>query len=700
MNWRSVVLDHQLGDWAARWDALCIERFHAHPMLRAAFIDGLLQHWPAPGLRLCVLEGDAGVEAMCLLRPVRTGVWASYLPSQTQIAPALMRSPLDLQALLRCLPWPALQLDLLSVDPRVHGEAFHGPTVHAQAAALTMSVRLDQSDDAYWASRSKKLRDNLRRHQRLVESENLEARFVEHEEPTAVDAAVTRYAELESAGWKGRNGTALVPGNSQHAFYAQQMRLAAGAGQAQVFELWFGQRLVASRLVVVGEVMVVALKTAYDEAFKAQAPGRLLLRQVLARAQTLWPGRRFEFYTNASPDQLAWATGQRQMLNLTVYRNRLLDRLAVERRMRSRVSLQAGDSVQMLRLSEPWPEDVSALFENAERQRIAYGERWLRNLASTVFSGQDEARIYVLRRDDAAVAALPVLLHRGKVSRVEALSNYYTALYAPVVSRADTGTALIPLVRAVLADCPGCSELRFGPMDPVNPSYAQLRSALRLAGLVPFDYFCHGNWYQLLRGTAADYLAAREGALRNTIKRAERKLANAGAQIEILSSSDETERAIQAFVSVYGRSWKRPEPYPDFMPGLMRLCAEAGWLRVGLVWLNGEPIAAQLWIVANARAEIYKLAYDEAHKSLAPGTVLTARLMQHVIDVDRVNEVDYLIGDDPYKAQWTSERRERWGLVAYNRRSARGLLSWLRKKAAQRVHGRAEPPMDSQPSPD
>jgi hypothetical protein len=49
-------------------------------------------------------------------------------------------------------------------------------------------------------------------------------------------------------------------------------------------------------------------------------------------------------------------------------------------------------------------------------------------------------------------------------------------------------------------------------------------------------------------------------------------------------------------------------------------------------------------------------------------------LMEHVLDQDKVNEVDYLTGDDTYKAAWMSDRRERWGLVAYNLKTARGVF--------------------------
>ena len=45
-----------------------------------------------------------------------------------------------------------------------------------------------------------------------------------------------------------------------------------------------------------------------------------------------------------------------------------------------------------------------------------------------------------------------------------------------------------------------------------------------------------------------------------------------------------------------------------------------------------------------------------------------------MIEVDGVREVDFLIGDEPYKQDWMSHRRERWGIVAYNPGTLRGWI--------------------------
>ncbi|MFZ2294428.1 MAG: GNAT family N-acetyltransferase, partial [Polaromonas sp.] len=162
--------------------------------------------------------------------------------------------------------------------------------------------------------------------------------------------------------------------------------------------------------------------------------------------------------------------------------------------------------------------------------------------------------------------------------------------------------------------------------------------------------------------------------LRNTIKRRTKKFAADGGTLELVVDGVGLERGLDAFERVYRVKWKKGEPYSKFIPGLVRTCAERGWLRLATAWFNGEPIAAQLWIVANGKANIYKVAYNEAFKLYAPGTLVTAMLMEHVIEQDKVTEVDFLIGDDAYKKKWMSHRRERWGIIAYDPKTLQGLL--------------------------
>jgi CelD/BcsL family acetyltransferase involved in cellulose biosynthesis len=101
-------------------------------------------------------------------------------------------------------------------------------------------------------------------------------------------------------------------------------------------------------------------------------------------------------------------------------------------------------------------------------------------------------------------------------------------------------------------------------------------------------------------------------------------------------------------------------------------------LRLGILHLNSVPVAAQLWLTHGGVASIYKLAYDEEASRYSAGTVLTAAMFEQALDRDHVVEIDYLNGDEPYKRDWMSHRRERRGIIAFD------LSQWKGFKAALR----------------
>lgn len=345
---------------------------------------------------------------------------------------------------------------------------------------------------------------------------------------------------------------------------------------------------------------------------------------------------------------------------------------------------RSGATVNTFGHPRELPEAAQALLLRHEQRYVEFGADWFGLLADTVFREPGQVRLYLLSREGRALALLPIVSGAADGRpQVGALANFYTTLYAPLLEDGLTAEDLLPLLLALRRDHAGTAAYRFWPMDPQSSEFVLLRRALRLAGLQPFDYFAFGNWYLPVDTDWPTYLSQRSGQLRSTIKRMGKRLAaEPGGRLEILGQDGreaDVERGIAAYQAVYGASWKQPEPFFDFMPGLIRLCARRGWLRLGLAWLGDRPIAVQLWIVNAGRAHIYKLAHDEAFQSLAPGTLLTALLMQEVMERDQVQEVDFLVGDDAYKKAWMSQRRERLGLVAYDLRTAGGLAGLLRQ---------------------
>jgi len=194
-----------------------------------------------------------------------------------------------------------------------------------------------------------------------------------------------------------------------------------------------------------------------------------------------------------------------------------------------------------------------------------------------------------------------------------------------------------------------------------------------------FEHF--GNWHEAVAGESwTTYLADRPGTLRETVRRKLRRK----HRFELITGGDRLEAGIADFESVYQRSWKQPEPFPDFNAALMRALAPLGMLRLGVLHVGGTAAAAQLWVVERHRATVLKLAHDQAFKADSPGTVLTALILQQLLDEEHVPEIDFGRGDDAYKAAWASQRRQRIGLVLANKLHPRG-LAFLGHHAMGRV---------------
>jgi len=328
-------------------------------------------------------------------------------------------------------------------------------------------------------------------------------------------------------------------------------------------------------------------------------------------------------------------------------------------------------------------------FSTYEARNPQYGADWLANLAAHALDKHDTAVIYIARLGPDNFVACPLRID-SRDNRAYSLSTFYTSAYSPLVC-SDTPETLFLALFQHLAKTEKLTMLTLSPMDPDAPEFGHMQRALSRAGWRgTHTFFCFGNWIHDVRGHSyQSYLQSRPSSLRNTIARKTRKFFDADrGEIDIIEGGDALETAIAQYVAVYNNSWKNEEPYQDFTPALMRLAAGREWLRLGIASYDNLPVASQIWLVCSGTAYIFKLAYDENYKHLSPGTVLTARMMQRAIDEDHITRIDYLSGDDSYKADWMSERRQQYGIAAYNSYSLRGiamLLEYKLRKLAKRV---------------
>lgn len=248
-------------------------------------------------------------------------------------------------------------------------------------------------------------------------------------------------------------------------------------------------------------------------------------------------------------------------------------------------------------------------------------------------------------------AVLPLT---GSSRHLSQLANWYTFRFRPIISP-GAEPLLVPLARDLAR-----SARRITLSGLPTSDADQVAHAFRQAGWIVRRTQSDINHVLMLddRDYAA-YLAGRPGKLRTTLKRKSGKLVT-----RVLTHFDADVWA--QYEAIYAQSWKPQEGSPAFLRAFAQAEGAAGRLRLAVAHDAQDPqgpaLAAQMWTVESGTAFIHKLAHRESAKPLSPGSVLSAALFRHVIDIDRVTLIDFGTGDDLYKRDWMEEIRPRWRL--------------------------------------
>jgi hypothetical protein len=338
------------------------------------------------------------------------------------------------------------------------------------------------------------------------------------------------------------------------------------------------------------------------------------------------------------------------------------------------------------------PPNYEALFTERPDLRFDQSLPWLRRLAALLAADGGAIKIIALETGGMPAAILPLVKRPARLFDVNAdlcaVANFYTAYFGPVVNtELELSGITDALAEAIVALPDGWQVLDLSPLDHDAELFAALSAGLRRRGVVVEPYFRFGNWYEEVAGrTYEQYHGGRPTQVKETVRRKKKKMEKeTAAEFRIVTRPEDVDAAMGDYEAIYGKSWKQAEPHLDFIRSVAKDFAAAGWLRLGVLRVNGRPAAAQIWFVFGGTASIFKLAYDPDFTNYSVGSLLTSHLMNHAISEDGVRVIDYLCGDDGYKKDWMSHRRERWGLRAFRLGSVNGMTGAMHSFAGRLV---------------
>jgi len=336
------------------------------------------------------------------------------------------------------------------------------------------------------------------------------------------------------------------------------------------------------------------------------------------------------------------------------------------------------------RLNE-MPDSARALFADPAAGPLFATSTWFECVIEAALPPGTQPCFLIMAREDRILAVVPMRID-ARQNGLESLTTPYTCLYRPLLEPGLSSAELEAVGCAFGRYCRRFATVRLDAMADDDSDLAGFWAGARRAGIGRVGFFHFANWHEDVGGLGwTAYLAARPGRLRETIRRRLARVERDKAiSFAILQAPVDAARAVDIYAAVYASSWKEPEPFPAFNATLIKRAAAIGVLRLCVLRLDDRPIAVQLWVVCGGNATVLKLAHDEATRAISPGTVLTAMMVRHLLEVEHVASLDFGRGDDAYKKDWANRRRERVGVVLFNPMRPAGLAF-----AARHVAGRA-----------
>ena len=174
-----------------------------------------------------------------------------------------------------------------SVDPgtKAFRAASETAAYRIQTRTLEQSPYIDTSGewDEYRQHRSAKLLRDLRRRRRLLDCEGT-FEFVVYDGTESLQELLEEGFRVEAAGWKSDAGSAIASQDETRRFYQEIAAWAADRKWLRLGFLRLDSQAFAFDFAIEHDDVHYLLKTGYDPAYSRFAPGKLLRREMIARA--------------------------------------------------------------------------------------------------------------------------------------------------------------------------------------------------------------------------------------------------------------------------------------------------------------------------------------------------------------------------------------------------------------------------------
>ena len=342
------------------------------------------------------------------------------------------------------------------------------------------------------------------------------------------------------------------------------------------------------------------------------------------------------------------------------------------------------------------PATFGPLFSDAHSGNLFHSREWLQNAARNGLRPGDRLRLFAVEadRDGAPVALLPAIYSRLYPAHPQARVIHFLQPedlpYVPLLPAEGTEIeAVIDSVVAFLRARPDSYDIvRVSPLEPGSRFATALAARLRRSGHAIQTYAHLADRFEETRGQAYnDYLSRRPRDLREELGRHTRLLLGGGrGAFEMACIPEHLPRAYEPFMQITAKVPVEGEPEPpSYLASSMRVAADVGALRLGWFYLDGVPVAMQLWMVTAGKAHCLRIWGVQGPCAFPIDEVLTHLLTVYLIEADTVDELDFGGVTEEFGRSWATGVRQRIGVAAFNLRTWRGIKGAARHIGVQSI---------------
>lgn len=343
------------------------------------------------------------------------------------------------------------------------------------------------------------------------------------------------------------------------------------------------------------------------------------------------------------------------------------------------------------------------LLEDSDADCIFLTWEWLHTWWKHLAGGR-RLHLITVRRGGALVGIAPLAVRPRQPERLfpfHALEFLGTGSvgsdYLDLIIRHGEAEAVLQAIGSHLGDCRLMLELSQVKLTTTHAG----RFAARL-----MDAGWHANrtvtemcpYIDLAGYDWESFLGTLGPAHRNNVRRRLKNLRNSFAVSWIRASTEEERRhCLRALVDLHHARWAtrttgsdalHNQALIDFHDEWSRLALARGWLRLGLLSLDGAPAAAVYAFRYRDVVHFYQSGFDPGYSAHSVGLAALAMSIRDALEEGAV-EYDLLHGSENYKFLWASEARDLSRLNLYPPNS-HGLLYrqaiQLRQSVKKAIH--------------